>query len=139
METSVGGIFACGNVVHVHDLVDYVTEESRRAGKSAAQFVAKELAADGASIRTEHGEGVKYIVPQKIRPANIKERLDLYMRVTGIFKDSKLIVKSGNEVIKSIKKKQMTPGEMERIRIPLNIIEKLNTDVLSVHVERNNA
>jgi len=139
METSVGAIFACGNVVHVHDLVDYVTEESRRAGKSAAQFVAKELAADGASIRTEHGEGVKYIVPQKIRPANIKERLDLYMRVTGIFKDSKLIVKSGNEVIKSIKKKQMTPGEMERIRIPLNIIEKLNTDVLSVHVERNNA
>ncbi|MCD6121761.1 MAG: FAD-dependent oxidoreductase [Spirochaetales bacterium] len=139
METSVGGIFACGNVVHVHDLVDYVTEESRRAGKSAAQFVAKELAADGASIRTEHGEGVKYIVPQKIRPANIKERLDLYMRVTGIFKDSKLIVKSGNEVIKSIKKKQMTPGEMEKIRIPLNIIEKLNTDVLSVHVERNNA
>jgi len=139
METSVGAIFACGNVVHVHDLVDYVTEESRRAGKSAAQFVAKELAADGASIRTEHGEGVKYIVPQKIRPANIKERLDLYMRVTGIFKDSKLIVKSGNEVIKSIKKKQMTPGEMERIRIPLNILEKLNTDVLSVHVERNNA
>jgi len=139
METSVGAIFACGNVVHVHDLVDYVTEESRRAGKSAAQFVAKELAADGASIRTEHGEGVKYIVPQKIRPANIKERLDLYMRVTGIFKDSKLIVKSGNEVIKSIKKKQMTPGEMEKIRIPLNILEKLNTDVLSVHVERNNA
>ena len=138
METSVGGIFACGNVVHVHDLVDYVTEESRRAGKSAAQFVAKELAADGASIRTEHGEGVKYIVPQKIRPANIKERLDLYMRVTGIFKDSKLIVKSGNEVIKSIKKKQMTPGEMERIRIPLNILENLNADVLSVHVERNN-
>ena len=138
METSVGGIFACGNVVHVHDLVDYVTEESRRAGKSAAQFVAKELAADGASIRTEHGEGVKYIVPQKIRPANIKERLDLYMRVTGIFKDSKLIVKSRNEVIKSIKKKQMTPGEMEKIRIPLNTIENLNADVLSVHVERNN-
>ncbi|RKX84872.1 MAG: pyridine nucleotide-disulfide oxidoreductase [Spirochaetes bacterium] len=138
METSVGGIFACGNVVHVHNLVDYVTEESRRAGKSAAQFVAKELAADGTTISTESGAGIKYIVPQRIRPANIRERLDLYMRVTGIFKDSKLIVKSGNEVIKSIKKKQMTPGEMERIRIPLNILENLNADVLSVHVERNN-
>ena len=135
METSVDGIFACGNVVHVHDLVDYVTEESRRAGKSAAQFVAGELKSNGAAIRTERGPGIKYIVPQIIRPANIRGRIDLYMRVTGVFKNSKLTVKAGNEVVKSIEKKQMAPGEMERIRLPLQTIEKLNTDVLSVHVE----
>ena len=57
------------------------------------------------------------------------------MRVTGIFKDSKLIVKAGNEVVKSIKKKQMAPGEMERIRIPGDILTEINSDVLSVHVE----
>ena len=139
METSVSGIFACGNVVHVHDLVDYVTEESRRAGKSAAKFVGKLLSADGAAISTEHGEGIKYIVPQRIRPANIRDWLDLYMRVTGIFKDSKLIVKAGNEVVKSIKKKQMAPGEMERIRISSEIFKKTNTGTLSVYVESNKA
>lgn len=136
METSVKGIFACGNVVHVHDLVDYVTDESRRAGKSAAYFVRKKLKENGLLIKTEPGKGIKYIVPHLIRVDNLNKSLQLFMRVREVYPNSRLIVKADNEVIKKSRKMHMTPGEMDNIRIDPKILQQRKPAILSVQVKR---
>lgn len=136
MGTSVKGIFACGNVVHVHDLVDYVTDESRRAGKSAAYFVRKKLKENGLLIKTEPGKGIKYIVPHLIRVDNLNKSLQLFMRVKEVYPNSRLIVKADNEVIKKSRKMHMTPGEMDNIRIDPKILQQRKPAILSVQVKR---
>ena len=114
METSIPGIFACGNVAHVHDLVDYVTVESKKAGYYAAEFVKGNIKS-GESICSLAGEGISYIVPQEIRPQNCQKELELYFRVNKVFDDVKVVLKIDDEVVKEIKKRHMAPGEMERI------------------------
>ena len=139
MGTSIRGIFACGNVVHVHDLVDYVTDESRRAGRSAAKFVQKSLKEDGAFIKTKQGEGIRYIVPHVIRVDNLDDTLELFMRVSEIYRNARLIVKADDVVIKKVKKMQMAPGEMERIRLNSKILKDGKMSVLSVEVKKEDA
>lgn len=136
METGIKGIFACGNVVHVHDLVDYVTQESRRAGIGVARYVKGDLKDDGNSIVTKPGEGIGYIVPQKIRVENLEGSLELFMRVRGIFKDAKLVVKFDGETVKEIKKRHMTPSEMERIVINQSLLNGKDNSTLTVEVYR---
>lgn len=135
METTVKGIFACGNVVHVHDLVDYVTEESRKAGRNAAEFVKGRVSDNGAVIRTEPGKGIRYIVPQIIRGENLNQSLDLFMRVDRIFKNGKLVVRLGDTVIKQVKRTYMRPGEMERISIAAGNLKTEGNLALTVDVE----
>jgi len=135
METTVKGIFACGNVVHVHDLVDYVTEESRKAGRNAARFVKDKISDYGPVIKTEPGKGIRYIVPQVIRKENIEHSIDLFMRVDRIYKNEKLVVRLGETVIKKIKKAYMRPGEMERINIAAGDLSTENNLALTVNVE----
>lgn len=139
METSIEGIFGCGNVVHVHDLVDFVTEESRRAGKNAAKFVKKQLASDTVVIETRAGDGISYVVPQRVRPANIEGKLELFMRVKNIYKGVKLVVKSGDIIIKKIKKPHMAPGEMEHIVLDKSIFKDNNVSEICVSVESEEA
>lgn len=135
METSVSGIFACGNVVHVHDLVDNVTMESFKAGKCAAKYVKGELKEDVRTIETIPGEGIRYIVPQKIRAENVEDSINLFMRVTGIYKNAKLVVKKNDTVLKEIKKIQLTPGEMEEIILDREMLKCKDIDNLTVYVE----
>ncbi|MDR0707557.1 MAG: NAD(P)/FAD-dependent oxidoreductase, partial [Treponema sp.] len=90
METSVPGIFACGNVAHVHDLVDFVTAESVRAGAAAARYVYKK---PEKVIQMQNGEGVGYTAPQKIRLENVDKSVDIFFRSTAIYKASKIEVK----------------------------------------------
>ena len=135
METSISGIFACGNVVHVHDLVDNVTMESLKAGKYAAKYVKGELKEDDRTIETIPGEGIRYIVPQKIRVENVEDSINLFMRVTGIYKNSKLVVKKNDTVLKEIKKIQLTPGEMEEIILDREMLKCKDIDNLTVYVE----
>lgn len=103
METSVPGIFACGNVVHVHDLVDFVSGEARKAGKAAAKYIKGEVS-EGEYIFLKNGNGISYTVPQKVRMVNVDNSLEVFMRVNRIFKDVKLEVKAGEEVLMSLKK-----------------------------------
>ena len=117
METSVKGIFACGNVVHVHDLVDYVTEESRIAGKSAARFILDGGAYGTGLIKTRAGQGIRYVVPQLIRKNRLDNDMKLSFRVTGGYKDVVIAVKSGDRTITSVKKPKVSPGEMESVKI----------------------
>ena len=114
METSVPGIFACGNVVHVHDLVDYVSAESERAGAAAADFVLN-APAESEVIPVINGDNVSYTVPMKIRADRIDKTANVFFRVRNVFKESVIEVKCGDEVLQSFKRDHMAPGEMENI------------------------
>ena len=118
METNVEGIFACGNVVHVHDLVDFVTAESQRAGLNAAKYVQGQLANEGTIIEAEAGEGITYVVPSKILINNIEEELILFMRVNNVYTGRDLLILGeDHQCIKRIKRKHLAPGEMEQIKL----------------------
>lgn len=136
METSVEGIFACGNVVHVHDLVDNVTRESFKAGRCAARYVKDELKSGGSVIVSKPGEGIRYIVPHVIRVDNLEDNINLLMRVTDIYKNAKLVVKGNDTVLKEINKIQLTPGEMEEVILDSNILKENNIEELTIYVER---
>ncbi|NLK27225.1 MAG: FAD-dependent oxidoreductase [Clostridiales bacterium] len=135
METTQKGVFACGNVVHVHDLVDFVTEESRRAGRSAAKYVKNQLVDEGVKFSTNAGNGISYIVPQKVRVKNIDNNLDLFLRVRNIFKNAKLVIKADHEIIKEIKKRHLAPGEMEHLVLPRNTFDHKSINQLTIEVE----
>ena len=123
METNVHGIFACGNVVHVHDLVDFVTAESQGAGRNAAKYVQGQLANEGAIIEAEAGEGITYVVPSKILINNIEEELILFMRVNNVYTGRDLLILGeDHQCIKRIKRKHLAPGEMEQIKLSKNEI-----------------
>ena len=133
-ETSVPGIFACGNVVHVHDLVDFVVEESEIAGKGAARFVQLPVEKNATSLAFIPGTGLKYVVPQWVNPAKVNERLDLFLRVNRVYGPSCIEVKEGGEVLKKVKRPRMNPGEMERVRIDRNAMETIKGSDLTVEV-----
>jgi NADPH-dependent 2,4-dienoyl-CoA reductase/sulfur reductase-like enzyme len=134
METSVPGIFACGNVVQVHDLVDWVTEESRKAGRNAARLVLGQITEGEPDLRTRANHGVRYVVPHTIRIENIEKEIDLMMRVTDPFKNKYLVVKHGEDVVKKVRKAHLTPGEMESMKIPVEKLRGL-TGELTVCLE----
>lgn len=133
-ETLHKGVFACGNVLQVHDLVDYVTEESQIAGEGAAKFIKGEKKS-GDYINTQGTNGVRYIVPQRINKETDKD-VKLYFRVGQVFKNVKLVVKCGDEVIMSKNKKKMASGEMENVLIKLDTVKSLPADsTLTVTIE----
>ena len=131
METSIPGIFACGNVVHVHDLVDFVSAEARKAGKAAAKFV-KEEVQNGEYIELKNGFGVTYTVPQKYRVENIENFLEISMRVNNIYKNMRLQVKDGDTVLVNMKKAHLAPGEMEKVVVPKKLLESVKGNELVV-------
>lgn len=136
METSIEGIFACGNVVHVHDLVDFVSAESRRAGINAAKYIKNEIKRNEEFVEIDGTNGVSYTVPQKFRKENIDKGLEVFMRVREVFKDVKLEVRCGDETIMSLKKSHMAPGEMEKIMIPKVFMDKIKTNKIEVTIKR---
>ena len=123
-ETSHKGVFACGNVLHVHDLVDYVTLESQTAGEGAARYVLGK-SEDPEYITAKGVNGVRYIVPQKI---NIKNDGDvkLYFRVGEVYKNAKTVVKYNGEEIISKKRPRLAPGEMENVVIKNEMLKKFS-------------
>jgi len=122
METSLPGVFACGNVLHVHDLVDYVSREAELAGASAAEFVLRDKDVSPAKLQIFTGSGVSYTVPQHITAfADAK----IFFRVNKPFGKSKILVTCGGQQIASFRRQHMAPGEMESITISQN----LNSDI----------
>lgn len=126
MQTIVKGIFACGNVVHVHDLVDYVTFESRIAGRSAAKFVKGELSSNDKSFKTRGTNGIRYVVPHRIDPLNVDDSVNFFMRVDNVYKNVYLTVKNNGQIVTKVRKSIVTPGEMESVVVKRSILEKLN-------------
>jgi len=127
METNVKGIFACGNVVHVHDLVDFVSEEGQKAGRSAAKFIKSELKEGQEVTEIRNGDRVNYTVPQKIRLENIAESQEIMFRVSNVFKDVNITVRNNDgELIKKLRRPVVAPGEMEKIKLKRADLEKAN-------------
>lgn len=136
MMTSVDGVFACGNVLHVHDLVDFVTGEGYKAGKSAAEYIyARKGAASGTpatppviceTCEMKPGSGVRYIVPQNVGISNLKEGDKFFFRVDNIYRNCRIILKAGENIIYSQKKIKVSPSEMESIKIDSKILDSLN-------------
>ncbi len=124
METSLPGVFACGNVVHVHDLVDFVTGESQRAGAAAAAYVQRGETPPEDPLEVFCGDGVGYTVPQHLRLAGVDKAVDVFFRVRRICKDSVIRVTSGAEQLAAYKRDHMAPGEMEHIVLPKALLEK---------------
>ncbi|MPM98273.1 Ferredoxin--NADP reductase [bioreactor metagenome] len=132
METNIDGVFACGNVVHVHDLVDFVTKESRIAGKNAALYYLNKLE-NKETVSTVANEGITYIVPQNI-DTSCGEDVNLFMRVRSIFKNKKLVVRSNDKVILEKRRPHMIPSEMENIKIGKDLFKDITGDI-TVSVE----
>jgi len=134
LETSVPGIFAAGNVLHVHDLVDYVTEEGKRAGAAAAKYALGEHRS-GKVLKVESGSGVVGPVPQLIRLENVAKSQDIFFRVRNIYQQANIRVLDGDNVLCTFKRNHMIPSEMERIRVPRTILNQAVSDRLVLSVE----
>ena len=118
LETNIEGVFACGNVLHVHDLVDFVSEEAAAAGKNAASYVKGELRAESArTIRLVPAEGVRYTVPSTIDPDRMDETLTVRFRVSAVYKNCFVSVYFDDERVLRRKRQIVAPGEMEEIRL----------------------
>lgn len=134
-ETDHEGIFACGNVLQVHDLVDYVTLESQIAGEGAARYILGKDSEEKVYINTTPENGVRYIVPQKVNIKS-KEDIKLYFRVGAIYMNKKLTVEVDGKVISSKKKVKLAPGEMENVVIPADVLATLDENsTIKVRVE----
>ena len=137
LETNVPGVFACGNVLHVHDLVDYVSEEAARAGACAAAYIRGEKEKrDARSIRVLAVDGVRYTVPQTIRPACMEDTLTLRFRVGGVYRDCYVSVYLGERRIWHKKKRKLAPGEMEQVVLKKSdLTDDESFDKITVKVE----
>ncbi len=135
METSIPGIFACGNVVHVHDLVDFVSAESARAGAAAATFVTDKAVDSETIVPMKNGDGVTYTVPQRIRPNRVEKLVDVFFRVNRIYHDSRIVVSAGNRQLAAYKREHMAPGEMEHILLPKALLDKAQGQDMVISIE----
>jgi len=123
MQTNIQGIFACGNVLHVHDLVDNVTLESYQAGKTAAQYI-KGKKLEGSKVEVISTSGVRYTVPKYINPDNALNPLEVRFRVEDTYRDKYISVYFGDIREIHVKKRVLAPGEMETVKITKAMLEK---------------
>ena len=135
-ETEMEGVFACGNVLHVHDLVDYVSEESAVAGKSASEYVkngAKKAELIG-TVKIEKAGGVRYTVPQKIDVTGANDEVKVYFRVGKIYEGVTLKVTMDGEQVSAVKKRKMAPGEMEFVKIKKSVLDASPNGTLKIEI-----
>ena len=118
-QTEIEGIFACGNVLHVHDLVDYVSEEAEIAGKSAAAYIAG-TETEKVDVALHTDGKIRYTVPQRI---TLKKDVSVFFRVADVFRNVVIKVKNGDNVVFSRKKVKVAPGEMESITLKPEMFE----------------
>ena len=126
-QTEREGIFACGNVLQVHDLVDYVSDEAEIAGKSAAEYVKGNLNTEK-TVKTAAGNGVRYVLPQRVR-ASPKEDISLFLRVTEPFGKVKYTVKSGDQILATAVRLKAAPGEMEKITVKAEKFKNISEEI----------
>ncbi|MCI8758018.1 MAG: FAD-dependent oxidoreductase [Oscillospiraceae bacterium] len=136
LETDLPGIFACGNVLHVHDLVDYVSQEAALAGESAAAFVRSGGGETGRRVRVAAGNGVRYTVPQFIGPDRMAEAAVVRFRVTDVFRDVCVRLSLDGRELARRKKRVLAPGEMEQMTVTRSDLAEARADsVLTVELE----
>ena len=129
MESEIPGIFSAGNVLHVHDLVDYVVEEAREAAEGAVSYLHGELTRKGHVYDVNPGVGINYVVPQKLYIDDVKESCSFKFRVAKPMKDINIIITEGNNVIKKIFKPAIVPSEMEIVRLKKELFKKESSEI----------
>jgi len=115
LETNIDGVFACGNVLHVHDLVDYVSQEAAEAGKNAAQYIQNGTKTDAKRVEIAAEGGVRYTVPKYVRPEEMGDNLTVRFRVGDVYKNCVIATYYDDELISKRKRPVMAPGEMEQV------------------------
>lgn len=138
LETSIEGVFACGNVLHVHDLVDFVSEEAAAAGKNAAMYVQEGESASeqGRKIKLRPLEGVRYTVPETINPMRMDEKLTVRFRVGNVYRNCYISVYFDEERVLYRKRQIVAPGEMEEIKLSKEELLKYpNLDTITIKIE----
>ena len=138
LETSIEGVFACGNVLHVHDLVDFVSEEAAAAGKNAAMYVQEGESASeqGRKIKLRPLAGVRYTVPETINPMRMDEKLTVRSRVGNVYRNCYISVYFDEERVLYRKRQIVAPGEMEEIKLSKEELLKYpNLDTITIKIE----
>lgn len=115
LQTEIPGVFACGNVLHVHDLVDYVSEEATKAGENAARYVRGQEAESVHNVVLKAENGVRYTVPQSLSPEAMEDRLTVRFRVADVYKNRSIVVYFDGKEVQRLKKRILAPGEMEQV------------------------
>ena len=139
LETNIQGVFACGNVLHVHDLVDYVSEEAAMAGKKASEYVKRGgIAGDsGKEIQIIATDGVRYTVPKTLHVADMDEELTVRFRVGGVYKNSYICAYLNGQRIICRKRPIMAPGEMEQVVLQKKVLETLkDLETITIKIEK---
>ena len=138
LETSVSGVFAAGNVLHVHDLVDYVSEEAAAAGRHAAAYILEGKQVAGKTLPIKGVDGVRYTVPVAIRPAAIDPEgtVTIRFRVGNVYTNKRIVVYAGDKAIFSRKRNVLAPGEMETVNLKSGLLlECPEADSITVKLE----
>ena len=130
-QTNIPGVYACGNVLHVHDLVDYVSEEAAIAGRAAAEFIKGNTSSDK-SIKLVTDGKVRYTVPQRI---SANEDVTVYFRVSDVYRDIRITVRDGEKLLVNRKKLTVAPGEMETVTLTSEMINGICGDTLFFAIE----
>lgn len=134
LQTQVPGIFACGNVLHVHDLVDYVSTEAALAGKNAAAYLQDgEGFCDAVHIQT--GSGVRYTVPQYIDPARAEASIVVRFRVSEPRQNCRIVVRMNEKEVLSMKRRVVAPGEMEQVSLTPELLKAERPESISIELE----
>ena len=124
LETNIPGVFAAGNVLHVHDLVDFVSEEAAAAGRNAAAFIQEAKQVEGKSLPIKGIDGVRYTVPVAIRPAALDAEgtVTIRFRVGNVYTNKRVVVYAGEKQIFSRKRNVLAPGEMETVNLKCQLL-----------------
>ena len=150
LETSVPGVFACGNVLHVHDLVDYVSQEAANAGRYAAKYIKAQYSQQAQHIgdRSEHEtkaaipilakNGVRYTVPQTIRLSHMEDSLTVRFRVADVYRNCQIGIYLNDRPLRSIRRPRLAPGEMEQVILKkeelLSMEQQTGTPLFSISI-----
>ena len=134
LQTQVSGIFACGNVLHVHDLVDYVSTEAALAGKNAAAYLQDGEGFCGA-VHIQTGSGVRYTVPQYIDPARTEEPVVVRFRVSEPRQNCRIVVRMNGKEVLSMKRRVVAPGEMEQASLTPELLKAERPESISIELE----
>ncbi|MEE0885223.1 MAG: FAD-dependent oxidoreductase [Faecalimonas sp.] len=136
LETNIEGIFACGNVLHVHDLVDYVSQEAATAGKNATLYIQNGVAANVKTVEIIPENGVRYTVPKFIRPTEMEDNLTVRFRVGDVYKNCAITTYFDDEQISKRKRPVMAPGEMEQVILSKKkLAEYPNLKKITIRIE----
>ena len=134
METELPGVFSAGNVLHVHDVVDYVVVEAREAAEGAVLYLNGKLNNDPNYINCVGSTGVNYVVPQKVCVSEANDVITFKFRVNKPYKDINIVFRHNGEVVKKVYKTAIIPSEMEMVKFPKSLF-KSNVGELTITVE----